>query len=148
MTHARKLYRDCRHHRVSSMRTLLIAMAAVEISAGLGLIAAPSWVTWLLLGSSLGTPVALMIARLAGLALICLGAVCWFASRHEGSGMSAGLMAAMSLYNIGAAALLAYAGIGLGLTGPGLWPALLGHLVFAAGCIGCGARVQAALGRQ
>jgi hypothetical protein len=110
-------------------------MAAVEAATGLLLIAAPSVVTSSLFGSSLDTPTAMTIARLAGLALICLGTMCRFASRHERGSMLEGMMAAMLLYNIGAAAILAFASIGLGLSGLGLWPTVLAHLVLAVGCI-------------
>jgi hypothetical protein len=94
-----------------------------------------SVLTWLLLGSSLDAPAARLIARLAGLALLSLGVACWLASRGEKSSAAVGLMAAMLLYNIGAVALLAYAGIGLGLSGIGLWPAVLVHIVLAVVCI-------------
>jgi hypothetical protein len=123
-----------------STKTLFIVMAVLEAAIGLALIAAPSVPIWLLLGTSLDTPTAMMIARLAGVALVSLGAMCWFASRGEKGSMLSGLMAAMLFYNIGAAAILAYAGIGLGLSGPGLWPTLLVHLLLAAVCIASLAR--------
>ncbi len=120
---------------VQVMRILFIAMAALEVLTGLVLIVSPPMLTWLLLGSPLDTPTAFMMARLAGLALLSLGVACGFASRDEKSSAAVGLMAAMLLYNIGAVALLAYAGIGLELSGIGLWPAVLVHLALAAGCI-------------
>jgi hypothetical protein len=117
------------------MKTLFIVMAALETATGLALIVSPSTLTWLLLGSSLDASPAIIIARLAGLALLSLGAVCWFAGLGRKSGMLAGPTAAMLIYNIGATALLAYARIGLGLSGLALWPALLVHSALAAGCI-------------
>jgi hypothetical protein len=117
------------------VRTLFTVMAVLEAAIGLALTAAPSVPIWLLLGASLDTPAAMMVARLAGVALVSLGAMCWFASRGEKSSMVSGLMAAMLFYNIGAAAILGYAGFGLGLSGLGLWPTLLLHLVLAAACI-------------
>jgi hypothetical protein len=41
------------------------------------------------------------------------------------------------VYNLGAVALLAFAGIGLGLHGIALWPAVVLHGVMAAWCITC-----------
>ena len=43
----------------------------------------------------------------------------------------------MLLYNIAVAAVLAYAGIGLGLRGAALWPALILPAAMAAWCIAC-----------
>jgi len=118
------------------MKTLFIVMAALEAATGLVLIVSPSTLTWLLLGSSLDASPAMIIARLAGLALFSLGTMCWFASLGERSRILAGPTAVMLIYNIGATALLAYAGVGLGLSGLALWPALLVHSALAAGCIG------------
>jgi len=41
------------------------------------------------------------------------------------------------LYNTAVAAVLAYAGIGLGLTGVGIWPAVLLHAALAVWCLAC-----------
>jgi hypothetical protein len=117
------------------MRKLFIAMAAIEMVTGLGLIVSPPMVAWLLLGVALDAPAAMLIARIGGVALLSLGMACWFASRDENSPAAAGVMAAMVLYNSGAIILLAYAGIGLGLSGLGLWPAVLVHTLLAAGSI-------------
>jgi len=43
----------------------------------------------------------------------------------------------MLLYNVGTVALLAFAGIGFGLQGIALWPAVVLHAAMAAWCIGC-----------
>ena len=110
-------------------------MAAIEMVTGLALIVSPPMLAWLLLGSLLDAPAAILIARIGGLALLSLGTACWFASRDENSPSAAGVMAAMVLYNCGATILLAYAGIGLGLSGLGLWPAVLVHTVLAVGSI-------------
>ena len=117
------------------MRKLFIAMAAIEIVTGLGLIVSPPILAWLLLGSVLDAPPAIIIARIGGVALLSLGAACWFASQDENSRAAAGVMAAMVLYNCGATILLAYAGIAQGLSGLGLWPAVLVHTVLAVGSI-------------
>ncbi len=117
------------------MRKLFIAMAAIEMVTGLGLIVSPPMLAWLLLGSVLDAPPAIIIARIGGVALLSLATACWFAASDENSPAAAGVMAAMVLYNCGAIILLAYAGIGLGLSGLGLWPAVLVHTVLAVGCI-------------
>lgn len=117
------------------IKVLFIVMAILEGIAGAALIASPLIVTSLLLGSSLDSPLATTISRLAGLALLSLGLACWLASRGERPGAS-GLMAAMLLYNAGTVALLAYAGIGLGLSGIGLWPTIVVHTAVTVACIG------------
>jgi hypothetical protein len=88
----------------------------------------------ILLGSSLSTPVELTIARVAGVSLLALGVAFWFARHDEQSHAARGLVGAMLLYNAGVVAVLLYAGIGLGLSGVGLWPAALLHAVMTVWC--------------
>jgi len=52
------------------MKNLLTLTAVLEAGTGLGLVAFPSLVATLLLGSSLDDPVALTVARVAGVALL------------------------------------------------------------------------------
>ena len=58
------------------MSRLLKLTALIEAATGLGLIAAPSVVVRLLLGSPLGTSAAVMLGRVAGAALLALGVAC------------------------------------------------------------------------
>ena len=117
--------------------SLFILTAVIEIGTGLTLLGAPSMTTTLLLGSSLQTATGLLVGRLTGAALLSLGIACWFA-RHDGqSSAGRGLLVAMLLYNTAAAALFLYAGLGLGLTGLGFWPALLLHSGLAVWCFMC-----------
>ena len=119
------------------MKSLLIVTAVAEAGTGLALLALPSLVVSLLLGGSLDTPATLVVARMAGAALLALGSACWLA-RNDGKSRGAiGLVTAMTLYNVAGSAILAYAGIGAGLTGIGLWPAVLLHAALAAWCVAC-----------
>jgi len=77
------------------------------------------------------------IGRVAGAALLALGVACWFARGDALGGDAKGLVAAMLLYNVAVAALLAYAAIGLKLGGPVLWPAVILHAAMAVWCIAC-----------
>jgi hypothetical protein len=109
------------------MQNLLTVTAVIECAAGLLIVALPSPVATLLLGSSLDAPAALTLARVAGVALLALGVACWLA-RHDGQSRAArGLAGAMVLYNAGVAIILAYGGVVLGLSGIGLWPTVLLH---------------------
>jgi hypothetical protein len=68
-------------------------------------------------------------------ALLALGSACWRA-RHDGPGRAAmGVVSGMVVYNAGILAVLVHAGLGLGLSGSGLWPAALVHALMAAWCV-------------
>ena len=116
------------------MRTLLVVMAVVEAGAGLALLAAPSFVAVLLLGSSLEGGVSLIVARICGSGLLSLGIACLL-GRGDAGAPAAGLITAMLVYNVITTALLAYAGFGLGLTGLLLWPAIVIHAALAIWCV-------------
>ena len=111
--------------------------AGIEAATGLALLGLPSLVVSLLLGESLETPAALVVARVTGAALLSLGVACWLARNDEKSRAAASLVAAMLLYNAAAVSLFVYAGIGLGLSGIGLWPAVVLHVALAVWCIAC-----------
>jgi hypothetical protein len=109
------------------MKALLVVSAAIELSAGLALLLAPSLAASLLLGSPLGTPSAIVLGHLAGLALIALGVGCWLARNRDEGGTASPIFAAMLFYNAAAALLLVYARLGMALVGAFLWPAVLLH---------------------
>ena len=119
------------------MNRLLKLTAIIEAATGLGLMAVPSMVVRLLLGSPLDTSATVALARVAGAALLALGVACWLARDDTQSRAARGLVAAMLLYNISVVAVLAFAGLGLGLHGIALWPAVILHAVMAVWCIAC-----------
>jgi hypothetical protein len=119
------------------MKTLLIVTAVLEVATGLGLALAPALTVSRLFGAPLDAPAGLLVSRVAGAALLSLGLACWLAQHDEQSRAAQGLLTAMLFYNIAAVAAFVYAGIGLGLAGSGLWPAVLVHTALAVWCTAC-----------
>jgi hypothetical protein len=116
---------------------LLIVTALAETVTGLMLLVSPALVVALLLGASLEAPAALVVARIAGAALLSLGCACWLA-RNDGPNRAVrGLITAMLLYNSVALAVLANAGASARLVGVLMWPAVALHAVLAVCCIVC-----------
>ncbi len=117
------------------MRNLLVVTAALEGTTGLALVALPSQLATLLLGSSLDAPAALTLARVAGVALLALAVTCWLARDDGQSRAARGLVGAMVLYHTGVAIVLAIASIGLAVSGIGLWPTVLFHAAMTVWCV-------------
>ena len=117
------------------MKCLLQTTSAIEAGAGLALLCCPAAAAALLLGSPLDAPAAVVVARLGGAGLLALGIACWFA-RGDTTGRAAkGLIAAMTLYNVAAVAILAVAGLRFRPPGPVLWLAVVLHAAMAAWCL-------------
>ena len=95
-------------------KNLLTITAVIEAGTGLGLVASPSLVVTLLLGSSLDAPVPLTIARLAGSAILALGVACWLGRWDRQTRAAKELVGSMMFYNAAVATVLLYSGIGLG----------------------------------
>ncbi|TCR70156.1 hypothetical protein [Bosea sp. BK604] len=109
------------------MKKVLIVAAIGEIAMGLALLLVPSSVALLLLGQE-PDGIAMMVARVTGIALIALGIACWPGPPLVG----------MLGYSTAIAAYLAYLGYSGGSTGLLLWPAVVLHVVLSA-LLGCGA---------
>ena len=119
------------------MRSLLVLTALLEGATGVGLLVAPAPLVRLLLGAALEGPGGLIVARVAGAALMTLGLACWWARDDARSRTARGLVVAMSAYNVAAAVLLLYAGLGLHLSAVGLWPVAVLHVAMALWCAAC-----------
>jgi hypothetical protein len=118
-------------------KKLLIVTALVETATGLMLLVSPTPAVAFLLGASLDAPAALVVARIAGAALLSLGCACWLAHNDGPNHAVPGLVAAMLLYNSVAVAVLANAGAGARLVGVLTWPAVAVHAALAVWCIAC-----------
>jgi hypothetical protein len=104
---------------------LLILAAVAEAATGLALIVVPSVVARLLFGAELGG-IAVVVARVAGLALLSLGLACW-----PGRTSSLAAISGMTVYNVVAAVYLAYLGVVGEWVGVLLWPAVGLHVVLS-----------------
>jgi hypothetical protein len=106
-------------------RWLLPAKAAIEGATGLVLIVYPQAVSNLLLGADLaGAGIA--VGRVAGIALLSLGMLCWISRQHANKTAT---LAAMLTYNLLVTTYLMYLGFGGALVGTLLWPAIAIHAV-------------------
>jgi hypothetical protein len=101
------------------------------------LLVLPSVLVAFLLGVSPAAPEALFIGRIAGAALLALGVACWLARNDPGRPAQLGLLAGVLIYDLTAAALLAYAGLVLSMAGIALWPAVVLHTALAVWCAVC-----------
>jgi hypothetical protein len=130
--------RSCRlPFALNIMKRFLTLTAIIEAATGLALIAVPAIVVRLLLGAEI-FGASIPLGRVAGAALLALGVACWLAHDDTQSRAARGLVVAMLTYNLVATAVLAFAGIGLGLHGVALlWPAVVVHAAMGAWCVAC-----------
>ena len=109
-------------------RRILAAACLAEALTGLGLIAAP----WLVVGLRMGVEpegVAIVIGRVAGVALIALAVACWPGpSERE----NAKCYLAMLLYNALVALVLGAVGLDGEIVGRLLWPVAILHFLLSA----------------
>ena len=101
------------------MNKVLPIAAILEYATGLALIFVPSLVSEALIDQQVAG-IALVIARVTGIALIGLAAACWPGPPVLG----------MLIYGVGVAIYLALIGL-LGFAGWALWPAVAGHVVLS-----------------
>lgn len=107
-------------------KTLVRLSAAIEMVTGVALIVAPGLVVTMLLGVGLsGSGIA--VARLAGIALLCLAVACW-PCRDDAAGNA---IWALFTYNLLAALYLGYLKVDAGFAGYLLWPACAIHALLA-----------------
>jgi hypothetical protein len=116
---------------------LLIVTAVGEGGTGLLLLFLPSLVLALLLDANPAAPEAILVGRVAGAALLAIGVPCWLARNDPARATTRGLLIGILIYDLAAAALLAYAGLALGMVGTALWPAVVVHAALAVWCAGC-----------
>ena len=114
------------------MKSLLTITALFEGITGLALAIMPSVLVSILLGTSLTDQSSILIARLAGAALITIAFACWLSRNDTQSSV---MVKTMLGYNSFSISLLVYAALSERIFGPGLWPAVLLHLGLLVWCL-------------
>lgn len=107
----------------------------MEAGAGAVLLAFPARPVAILLGSPMDTPAAVIVGRLAGVALLSLAVACWFARNEASNRAASGLIAAMLFYNVAAAVLLGMAGLRPESAHRIVWALAFLHASMAAWCV-------------
>jgi hypothetical protein len=115
----------------------LILTAVTELATGIVLLLVPRAAFTILLDVDKPAQEALFVARIAAGALLAIGAASWLGRKDQSSRAQGGLLVGVLIYDVSAAALLAYAGISLRMTGIALWPAVGLHSILGAWCIKC-----------
>jgi hypothetical protein len=100
-----------------------------------GLLFLPAAVLTILIGVDSAGDATLLVARIAGAALVAMSVACWLGRNDRGSPAQIGLLFGVLTYDMAAAALLAYAGVVLSLDGIALWPAVALHTGLAVWCV-------------
>jgi hypothetical protein len=100
------------------MKKLLAITGVLEAATGLALLIVPAVVGRLLLGTELAG-VSVVVARVAGIALLALGVGCWPGPASLG----------MFTYNLLATVYFVYLALGREWAGPLLWPVVGVHAV-------------------
>jgi hypothetical protein len=103
------------------MKRVLVLAAVGEAATGMALLIVPSLVGHLLLGAEL-TGIAVIVARVAGIALVALSLACWPGTPLIG----------MLTYSAAVTLYLAYVGFAGGFSGLLLWPAVVLHVILTA----------------
>ena len=111
----------------TSTKILLIVKSAVEILAGLALVAVPAVAVSLLIGQPLTEPVGVVLARIAGVAALALGIACWLARNESQNRTTIGLIWALLFYDVSFVLILLSAHVLIALNGIGLWPIVALH---------------------
>src|SRR4051812_21408400 len=89
-------------------KLLLMACALLEAGAGVALLVKPAVTVSLLAGARLDSSGGLVVARIAGAALLSLAIACWQTRNGELGSAATSLVSAMLLYNAATAAILVY----------------------------------------
>ena len=115
----------------ATRKLFLVVIAAVEAATGLGLLLLPSVPFALLLGLESASVESIFVGRIAGAALLAIGAASWMARKDALNPSLFGLLAGILIYNTAVSILLVDAAVVLKMTGVMLWPTVAFHALLA-----------------
>jgi len=118
-------------------RMFLSLTALLEAGTGTLLLLVPRVPLELLLGLQSTGPDTLVVARVAGAALLAIGVASCLARSDNRTPTQSGLLVGILIYNLAVAAILAFAALGLGMTGVALWPVVVLHTTMGVWCVAC-----------
>jgi len=107
---------------------MLIAAALEPAATGIFVLTSPTLFGSLVLGEAL-SPAGQALGRLGGIVLIALALACW--PPRAPAGFSPALLRAQLTYNLLTTIYLIYLGLGVGMAGILLWPAVVLHAILA-----------------
>ena len=97
----------------------------IEALTGLGLLMVPAKVARLLLGAELRGSLEIILAMVAGAAILTIALLCWLSRTNTASLVIPGVLL---LYNFAVSLILLYATLGLKFAGIPLWGVIAFHL--------------------
>jgi hypothetical protein len=118
---------------VRSTKALLLTTVGASLATGVALLTVPTLVAPLLFRDGIDGVGANAVARIAGLALISIGVICFFARDTRGPATN-GILTGLLTYNASISLLLTQFALE-GEHGFGLWPAVAFHLLMASWCL-------------
>ena len=118
-------------------RMLLTLTAPLEVGTGLLLLLSPRVPLEILLGFRSSGPDILVVARVAGAALLAIGVAAWLARSDNRSPSQTGVLAGILVYNFAVAAVLVFAALALRMSGIALWPVVALHVALGGWCFVC-----------
>lgn len=119
-------------------RSAFLGITALgEGVTGLFLLLWPAVPLVFLLGVQTAEPETLLVARVAGTALLAIAVTSGMARNDRASPAPRAVLTGILLYDVAVAVVLAYAAIGLQLGGVLLWPAVFAHAALAIWGVRC-----------
>ena len=116
------------------VKLFLTVTALSEALVGLSLLIVPEAPLHLLFGLESAVPETTVISRICGAALISIGIASWRARVDQRTPAQMGLLAAILVYDVSAAVLLALAATLWNMAGMLVWPGALLHAALAGWC--------------
>jgi hypothetical protein len=116
---------------------LLTLTALLEVGTGLMLLLSPRVPLEILIGFRGPASDILVVARMAGSALLAIGVAAWLARSDDRTPSQTGVLAGSLVYNLAVAAVLAYAALTLRMSGIALWSVVALHAALGGWCCVC-----------